>query len=240
MQAGPTIGQWYFDGQGNIVMNVPSSLDFAGGGGSQGDYPMYSDWTDPIYDPSSAFASTGGGGSSSGGGLGAWIGSLFGGDPGSGLPISIGGGSGAPDTSETLTQIVNALETQLKANLAAWQVQQTPTDTAVSNGWALMNQLVSRCAAYGAEGLKATAERDRRVNPAQLRWDWIAYYIDPLTGGATSPAPLPTTVTPAGTTLPGGTVPGGLVGAGIGIGGNGNELLIFGFVAVFMIWLSKR
>jgi hypothetical protein len=150
-------------------------------------------------------------------------------DPGGGLNIDIGfggggvgGGGGTPSVNQTLTQIVNSFEAALKANLAAWQVQNKTASVATDFGWQLMNQMVAAVRAYGAAGVKAAAERDRRVNPSMLRWDWIAYYIEPITG--------PITVTPD---VPGGSLPGGAAGTG----GGGSTLLPTTIAGINPLWI---
>ena len=132
------------------------------------------------------FASTGGGGGG-GGGFGISLPSVNIGIGGGG----VGGGGGVPSLSQTLTQIVDGYERRLQQNLADWQVQRVTADAAIATGWSLMNAMVSACRAYGAQGEKAAAERDRRIDPRQLRWDWILYYIDPITGGNTALPPVP-------------------------------------------------
>jgi len=160
--------------------------------------------------------------------------------PGGGINIDIGlggggggvgGGGGTPSTNQTLVQIVDSFEAALKANLAAWQLQQKTSDVAIAAGWKLIDGMVAACRQYGAAGIKAAAERDRRVNPAMLRWDWIAYYIESITGALT--------------TLP--AVPGGPV-AGGGTGGTstlpaavtGLNPLWIGAGLVLLIFLLRR
>jgi len=150
-------------------------------------------------------------------------------DPGGGLNIDIGfdgggvgGGGGTPSVNQTLTQIVDSFEAALKANLAAWQVQNKTAAVATDFGWQLMNQMVAAVRAYGAAGVKAAAERDRRINPSMLRWDWIAYYIEPITG--------PVTVTP--------DVPGGPVTGVPGAGGGGSTLLPTTIAGMNPLWIA--
>jgi hypothetical protein len=150
-------------------------------------------------------------------------------DPGGGLNIDlgfdgggVGGGGGTPSVNQTLTQIVDSFEAALKANLAAWQVQSKTAAVATNFGWQLMNQMVAAVRAYGAAGVKAAAERDRRINPAMLRWDWIAYYIEPITG--------PVTVTP--------DVPGGPVAGIPGTGGGGSTLLPTTIAGMNPLWIA--
>lgn len=163
--------------------------------------------------------------------------SLGGDTGGGGISISLPSGGGGPSTSETLTSIVNAAESALKANIAQWQTQAISADAAISRAWAILNDCVSRLLAYGAEGQKAASERDRRIAPAMLRWDWIAYYIDPITGGQTAMQPLPTTIGGTG----GGSTLGGYSTAGIGstIAGIPDWALV-GAVIVALLFLSKK
>lgn len=100
-------------------------------------------------------------------------------------------GGGAPSTDEQLTAIVDAAERLLKANLAQFEQGSISASQGVSTAWSLMNQMVSKCLAYGTRGQNAAAERDRRIDPSLVRWDWIAWYIDPITGGVSQPQPLP-------------------------------------------------
>ena len=135
-------------------------------------------------------------------------------DPGAGVNIDIsgipnpvggGGGGGTSTTNQTLTQIVDSFEAALKANLAAWQTQAKTPAAALETAWRLMNGMVTEVRKFGAAGTKAAAERDRRVNPAMLRWDWIAYYIDPITGSNTTLPPVPggpVATGPNGTLIP--------------------------------------
>ena len=99
--------------------------------------------------------------------------------------------SSGPTTSEQLTLIVDAAERLLKTNLGQFQAGQISASQAVSVAWSLMDQMVSKCQAFGAAGMKSAAERDRRIDPSQLRWDWAAYYIDPIVGGVASAPSLP-------------------------------------------------
>lgn len=172
----------------------------------------------------SGFASGGGGGFNGYGGTA----------PGGGISFifpSGGGGSAPrpPSTSQTLTAIVNEFERQMQANLAAWQQQQRSAESAISTGWQILDAMVSACYRYGAEGMKAAAERDRRIDPGRLRWDWAAYYIDPITGAVQTPAPPPP-VPGAGTGV--GVLPIG--GAGTFIPGIPDIWLLAGAVLVYL------
>lgn len=143
----------------------------------------YDDWFGPRF----IIGGGGGGGSWGGGGIDV-------GFPDIDLHLPDGGGSGgggAPSVSQSLTAVVNSYEYQLKANLALWNSNGISAADAVAKAWNLMNSMVSACLPYGVEGSKAAAERDRRINPSMLRWDWIAYYIDPITGGNTALPPVP-------------------------------------------------
>jgi len=136
-----------------------------------------------------------------------------------------GGGGVAPSLSRTLTQIVDEFEQRLIANLAEWNNGQKTAADAVSVGWSLMNGMVAACSRYGAQGQRSAAERDRRINPTMLRWDWIGYYIDPITGGPSTPPPLPS-------------------GAGVlpstGIGGIDNSTLFLIVAAVAIYLISQK
>lgn len=132
-----------------------------------------------------------------------------------------GGGTGAPSVAQNLTQIVNNFEYQLKANLGLFQSGAKSKDAALATGWQLMDAMVAACLPYGAAGQKSAAERDRRINPPSLRWDWIAYYIDPITGGNTVLPP----------------VPGGGLNTTYGAGGQTNGVwLLVGLVVILFFW----
>lgn len=219
----------YYDPGVAVFINEDGQLEYDNG--SSGGGISWSDNGGFMSDYFSGFGSDSGG----------WFGGIFGNNPGGGLNIDLGGlgdiltgggGGGVPDTSETLTQIVNGYEAALQANLAAWQQQQIGTSNAIERGWALMNQLVQRCTAYGAEGLKAVAERDRRVDPARLRWDWIAYYIDPINGGPTPAQPLPT--------IPGGLNPGGTNPGYTTAGFGSNDWMLVGAALLGLWYISKQ
>lgn len=117
--------------------------------------------------------------------------------PGSGINVGVtiptgGGGGYQPNVKELLTSIVNSYEAALKTNLASWQAQQISGEAALEKGWAILNEMVVRLRQYPPNGELAAAQRDRRINPALLKWDYIAYYLDPITGGPSVLQPLPT------------------------------------------------
>jgi len=177
----------------------------------------YSDWFGP-HDFTGAGGGGGGGGWESSGPDGFTF-------PDVNIGIGTGGGGGgggaAPNLNQTLTQIVDGYEYQLKANLAQWQAGSKSASAAVDTGWQLMNAMVAACLRYGAAGQKSAAERDRRISPQMIRWDWIAYYIDPITGGNTALPPVPG----------GGTnVNQGLLG-----GGSNMTLLLLALVVIVLI-----
>jgi hypothetical protein len=141
---------------------------------------------------------------------------------------------GGPSAAQSLSALADRTEAQLRANLAAYQAGQLPAADASANAWALLNSMVSQMLAAGSIGEKSAAERDRRLNPAMLRWDWIGYYIDPIPGAGTaagaSQAPMPG---------------GGVMTAGFGgFGGFGaapnNQWLVLAAVAVLVILLVKK
>lgn len=188
--------------------------------------------------------STSGGPTYTGGGGGGFWDDLFnfGGNPGSGISVSLPGSSG-PSVNQTLTALVNAAEAALQANLAAWRAQQTGTDAALSNGWRILNDVVARLTGMGAQGVKSAAERDRRIDPSQLRWDWIAYYLDPITGGPTNPQPLPAPVAGGGLGAGGsGVYTGGVggVGGGVGAGGIPTSYLLIAGAVILLIWMDRK
>jgi hypothetical protein len=151
------------------------SVDFSGGGG----------WGDPWPD------------SGGGGGWGdPWPDS--GGSSGSGVSFGItmpvrlpGTGGSGPDVKRILTNLANTTEAQMQQTLGAWQQGQISADAAIDRQWALLNGMVQQMMRYGSQGMLSAAERDRRIDPSRLRWDWIAYYIDPISVASTGqPAPL--------------------------------------------------
>lgn len=174
--------------------------------------------------------------SGSGGGGGGW------GEPwpdsGSGSGVTIGltmpvklpssGGSG-PDVKQVLTNLANSAEAQMKQTLGAWQQGQISADAAIERQWALLNGMVQQMMRYGSQGMLSAAERDRRIDPSRLRWDWIAYYIDPISVAATGqPAPLqPLPQNPA-------PVYGGIGGPG-GFGGSTMFWMILILLGVVVI-----
>lgn len=85
---------------------------------------------------------------------------------------------------EQLTALANSAEAALQQNLGAWQAGQITADAAATRAWAVLNDMVRRMLAAGPQGQTSAAERDRRIDPSRLRWDWIAYYIDPIPGSA--------------------------------------------------------
>jgi hypothetical protein len=185
------------------------SVDFSGGGGGG--------WGDPWPDS---------GGS---GGSGVTIGFT--------MPVNLpgtGGSSSGPDVKQILTNLANSTEAQMQQTLGAWQQGQINADSAIDRQWTLLNGMVQQMMRYGSQGMLSAAERDRRIDPSKLRWDWIAYYIDPISVGSTGrPAPLqplPQTSAP---------VYGGFGGAG-SLGGSTQfwlVLLLLG--AVIILKMSK-
>lgn len=151
-----------------------------------------------------------------------------------GLPIGIGGGGGTPSVNQTLTQLVNSFETALKANLSAWQIQSRSAADALATAWRLMDAMVIECRKFGAAGVKSASERDRRINPPMLRWDWIAYYIDPITGSNTALPPVP-----GGGTAPGQTPGTGGSPAPLQTIGGINPLYI-GAALLLLIFMMRR
>lgn len=212
------------------LLGDPGAADFGTFGAnfnSMGNWGSYGSLTSPS---DLSFAPTGGGLS----------GGTFGGSPGSGISINIGGGGGSfgggaagPDVKQILTQLANQAEAALQGNLGAWQANQLATDTAIARAWDIMDRFVSECLRYGQQGQLSAAERDRRINPAYLRWDWVAYYIDPMTGGNTALPPVPG----------GGTNVGGIVGTGGGTPvyyRNDNQMLYLIGGGLLLLLLLKK
>lgn len=120
----------------------------------------------------------------------------FSADP-SDLMNALGGSpnSGYTDVKSALSSLANQTEAALRANLNAYQSGALSASQAAANGWGMFNQMIAQMMSAGPTGQRSAAERDRRIsNGAGLRWDWIAYYLDPIpgsqqtTGAATSPA----------------------------------------------------
>lgn len=148
-------------------------------------------------------------------------------------------GPSQPDVKEQLTQLANAYEAELQRNLASYQQGRLSADQALASAWSLLDQFVAACYRYGSQGALSAAERDRRIDPARLRWDWISYYIDPIAIAATgapasSPNPAPVPGLPA--PVPGLPAP---VGAGFGLGQN-QILLVGGLLLVLIVWKMKK
>jgi hypothetical protein len=121
-----------------------------------------------------------------------------------------GGGGGTPDVKVVLTRITDGYAAALESNLNAWRAGSLTASQAISQGTQLLNQWAAECLRYGDQGRKTVEERDRRMQSPRLRWDWIGYYLDPITqaaeGKPANPAP-PSTV---------GGAPGPLSYSGIG------------------------
>lgn len=149
-----------------------------------------------------------------------------------------GGGGGGLTLSQTLSQLADGTEAQLRANLGAWQVQTISASVAITQAWALLDGMVAAMRQYyGAQGLKSAAERDRRIDPSQLRWDWIAYYIDPITGGPSTPPPVPGGSVGAGGGIPGG---GGYPYPGANLAPGGPDWWLVGGVVVLAVLLLRK
>jgi hypothetical protein len=192
-----------------------------------------------MWDYSYDFASTGGGGGWGPSGwpddrVGGGIRFDFGGFNVAVDPRTFGGGSGTPDVKVTLTRITDGYETALKSNLDAWKKGSLTASQAISQGTQLLNQWAAECLRYGDQGRKTVEERDRRMQSPRLRWDWIGYYLDPITQAAEGkPAnpPPPSTV---------GGAPGPISYSGIGAlppMSQTTQLLVFGglFLLAFVL-----
>jgi hypothetical protein len=116
--------------------------------------------------------------------------------PGIGIDINIpigggggGGGGKVPSVNQVLTDIVNSYERLLAANLGDYQTGTKKAETAYNYAKATFDEMITLLLGYGEAGERSASERDRRRNPALLKWDWILYYIDPIVGGAPSDSP---------------------------------------------------
>lgn len=199
-------------------------------------------FSQPVLEDGSTYMMTvdylGGGGGGTGTGVSVDLGPVdlqFSG----GLPSFGGSGPQQPDVKEQTAQLANAYEAELQRNLAAYQQGRISADQALASAWSLMDQFVSACYRYGQQGALSAAERDRRIDPARLRWDWIGYYIDPISMAATgapaqAPHPAPVGGAPVGG-LPGTGVP---VGAGFGLGSQ--QALMLGALLLAIILLKAK
>lgn len=204
---------YYIDEDGNLVYDA--TMEGGSGGGGGGDGGAYFDpETFQVVNGGSMFGTDdydlfGGSGGSydpyggvDTGGSGGWVDTILGSTVGNGVNISIPT-SHAPSLNQTLTSIVETAQRAANSVKAAWNAQTITADAALAQQWAILNALSQNLMKYGADGLKSAAERDRRVDPSRLRWDWITDYIDPITGGTTVLQPLTTVpvTTTGGVTL---------------------------------------
>lgn len=160
------------------------------------------------------------------------------------IGFDFGGGSGGgPTISQTLTQIVDGAEGQLQSNLQQFQSGLVDASTAIARGWQILNGCMNALTQYGAEGQKAIAERDRRMNDPRLRWDWISYYIEPIAGGAQGSAGSGGVPTVGGGATIGGAGSGlpytGPAQAGLGLSSIPDWALILAAVGA-LLYLSKK
>lgn len=181
--------------------------------------PTWQDQTTMFFSPQLPGGGGGGGGVIPGGGIG--------------INIPLPGGGTGPSVNQTLTQIVNGYEQALIANLGAFTSGNRSAADAIREGWRLMDNMVIACRAYGAAGERSAAERDRRINPSMLRWDWVAYYIDPITGAPTTPPPVPG----GGVGFPGG---GGGVTPPLPGALNFNDPLFLGLIVLAVILIARK
>lgn len=140
-------------------------------------------------------------------------------------------GAGVPDVRVILSQIANSAEAGLINNLNGWRQGTLDADVALHEAWDILNAMTSAMLRYGPQGQISAAERDRRVNPSLLRWDYIALYIDPISQGSTG---SPAAVQP----LPGPGSPPILAGAGLGT--RQNVLLIGAALVGLVMWKARR
>jgi hypothetical protein len=150
------------------------------------------------------------------------------------LPVGGSGGGSMPDVKEILTAIANQSEDALKSNLAAFTQNQIGASQAIDNAWNILNRMTASMLQYGSQGMISAAERDRRVDPRYLRWDYIAYYIDPISQKAYG---KPAEIRP----LPSGNMPGipGYSSAGFAMNSNW-ALLIAGGLLLFLVWKKAK
>lgn len=159
------------------------------------------------------------------------------------LPPAGGGGYPGPrppDVKEILSNIANNAEAALRANLEAYRQNQISGDAAITRGWQLLDGMTSAMLRYGTQGRISAAERDRRVDPSLLRWDYIAYYIDPIAQQTTG---SPVTVKPLEASSAGVGGIGGFGGFG-GFGGlttrSGMMWLIVGGLVLLVLLKSRK
>jgi hypothetical protein len=150
------------------------------------------------------------------------------------IPVGGSGGSSMPDVKEILSAIANQNEDALKSNLAAFQQNQIGASQAIDNAWGILNRMTTSMLQYGTQGLISAAERDRRVDSRYLRWDYIAYYIDPISQKANGkPAEI--------RLLPSVSMPGipGYSEAGFSMNSNWGWLIAGGLL-LFLVWKKAK
>lgn len=154
---------------------------------------------------------------------------------GSALAVYQGASASGPSLKEQLTTLANSTEAQLKANLYAVSNGQLAREDGQQNAWNLLNGMVAQMLRGGTQGQLSAAERDRRIDPGYLRWDWIAWYIEPMmTSGETIPA-LPASVQTGAS--------GGLVnqaGYGSTYTRSDNQMLYIAGAALLAVLLLRR
>jgi hypothetical protein len=134
-----------------------------------------------------------------------------------------GGGTRQPDPKVVTTQIVDQYETALKNNLAMYQAGQRSKADALKTFDTLFAQMQQQLSAYGDTGRRAIAERT--PGNSLTRWDWVAYYRDPIAGGTQNGGGLLDTVT-------------GPITSGTGI--SSTTLLLIAAAVVVVILLRRK
>lgn len=134
-----------------------------------------------------------------------------------------------------LSDLANATEAALRANLGAYQSGQMSAADASARGYGILNDMVARMLQAGAQGQLSAAERDRRIDPSRLKWDWIAYYLNPIPNSQTTAGAAPAAIQSAG-----GVYAGGVSGSGLGgLFGSNNTLLVVVVVAALALVLMR-
>lgn len=134
-----------------------------------------------------------------------------------------------------LSELANSAESALRANLAAYQGGQMSAADASARGYGILNDAIGRMLQAGPPGRISAAERDRRIDPGLLRWDWIAYYLDPIPNSQASAGAAPAAIQSAS-----GVFTGGVSGSGLGgLFGDNNQLIVIAVVAALALVLIR-
>lgn len=97
--------------------------------------------------------------------------------------VQTGGSAPGADPRRATTQIVDSAEAFFKQNLSEFQRGTKSAAQALRDFDSVWEQMRSALLNWGSVGQRALAERDRTYAAGQyLRWDWLAWYRDPIAG----------------------------------------------------------